>query len=200
MPELLSPTPLLLDASCVISLYASSQIEPILRAYPAQIGVVDVVRTGEMLDVWDGPDENVRQHKSTVNLLPFIAAGALVEVPFENIDVEMVVNLAAHGLNNGECATMAVAYRLGWGVTIDNVAAWRRVAALLPQVSLVSTSQLLKHWADTQHITIKDVCTVLQSMRRRGRYRFPKHDRLGDWLQQLFDGSHKTTPHKQNPA
>jgi hypothetical protein len=198
MPDLLSPTPLLLDASCVISLYASSQMEPILRAYPAQIGVVDVVRTGEILDVWDGPDENVRQHKSTVNLLSFIAAGVLVEAPFENIDVKMVLNLAAHGLNNGECATMAVAYRLGWGLGIDNVSAWRRIAALLPQVSLVSTSQLLKHWADTQHITLKDVCTALQSMRRRGGYRFQKHDPLGDWLQQLIDGSHKTTPNKQN--
>ena len=62
MPALHSATPLLLDASCVISLYASSQMEPILGVYPAQIGVVDVVRTGEMLDVWDGPDENVRQH------------------------------------------------------------------------------------------------------------------------------------------
>jgi hypothetical protein len=198
MPDLLSPTPLLLDASCVISLYASSQMEPILRAYPAQIGVVDVVRTGEILDVWDGSDENVRQHKSTVNLLSFIAAGVLVEAPFENIDVKMVLNLAAHGLNNGECATMAVAYRLGWGLGIDNVSAWRRIAALLPQVSLVSTSQLLKHWADTQHITLKDVCTALQSMRRRGGYRFQKHDPLGDWLQQLIDGSHKTTPNKQN--
>jgi hypothetical protein len=182
----------------VISLYASSQMEPILRAYPAQIGVVDVVRTDEILDVWDGPDENVRQHKSTVNLLSFIAAGVLVEAPFENIDVKMVLNLAAHGLNNGECATMAVAYRLGWGLGIDNVSAWRRIAALLPQVSLVSTSQLLKHWADTQHITLKDVCTALQSMRRRGGYRFQKHDPLGDWLQQLIDGSHKTTPNKQN--
>jgi len=198
MPDLLSPAPLLLDASCVISLYASSQMEPILRAYPAQIGVVDVVRTGEILDVWDGPDENVRQHKSTVNLLSFIAAGVLVEAPFENIDVKMVLNLAAHGLNNGECATMAVAYRLGWGLGIDNVSAWRRIAALLPQVSLASTSQLLKHWADTQHITLKDVCTALQSMRRRGGYRFQKHDPLGDWLQQLLDGSHKTTPNKQN--
>ena len=200
MPDLLSPTPLLLDASCVISLYASSQMEPILRAYPAQIGVVDVVRTGEILDVWDGSDENVRQHKSTVNLLSFIAAGVLVEAPFENIDVKMVLNLAAHGLNNGECATMAVAYRLGWGLGIDNVSAWRRIAALLPQVSLVSTSQLLKHWADTQHITLKDVCTALQSMRRRGGYRFQKHDPLGDWLQQLIDGSHKTTSNKQNPG
>ena len=199
MPDLLSPAPLLLDASCVISLYASSQMEPILRAYPAQIGVVDVVRTGEILDVWDGPDENVRQHKSTVNLLSFIAAGVLVEAPFENIDVKMVLNLAAHGLNNGECATMAVAYRLGWGLGIDNVSAWRRIAALLPQVSLVSTSQLLKYWADTQHITLKDVCTALQSMRRRGGYRFQKHDPLGDWLQQLIDGLHKTTSNKQNP-
>ena len=95
MPALHSATPLLLDASCVISLYASSQMEPILGAYPAQIGVVDVVRTGEMLDVWDGPDENVRRHKSTVNLLPFITAGVLVEVPSETIDMKMVVNLAA---------------------------------------------------------------------------------------------------------
>jgi len=198
MPALHSATPLLLDVSCVISLYASSQMEPILGAYPAQIGVVDVVRTGEMLDVWDGPDENVRQHKSTVNLLPFITAGVLVEVPSETIDMKMVVNLAAYGLNNSECATMAVACRLGWGLGIDNASAWRRIAALLPQVSLVSTSQLLKHWADTQHITLKDVCTALQSMRRRGGYRFQKHDPLGDWLQQLIDGSHKTTPNKQN--
>jgi hypothetical protein len=198
MPELLSPTPLLLDASCVISLYASSQMESILHAYPAQVSVVDVVRTCGMLDVWDGPAEKVRQHKSTVNLLPFIAAGVLVEVPFENIDVRMVVNLAAYGLNNDECATMAVAYRLGWGVGVDNVTSWRRIVAMLPQISLVSTSQLLKHWADTQHITIQDVCAVMQSMRRRGGYRFQKHDPLGDWLQQLIDGSHKTTPNKQN--
>ena len=137
MPDLLSPAPLLLDASCVISLYASSQMEPILRAYPAQIGVVDVVRTGEILDVWDGPDENVRQHKSTVNLLSFIAAGVLVEAPFENIDVKMVLNLAAHGLYNSECATMAVAYRLGWGLGIDNVSAWRRIGSTPASIASV---------------------------------------------------------------
>ena len=199
MPALHSAMPLLLDASCVISLYASSQMEPILATYPAQIGVVDVMHTGEILDVWDGPDENVCRHKSTVNLLPFITAGVLVEVPSETIDMKMAVNLAAHGLNNSECATMAVAYRRGWGLGIDNVSAWRRIAALLPQVSLVSTSQLLKHWADTQHITLKDVCTALQSMRRRGGYRFHKRDPLGDWLHQLIDGSHKTTLNKQNP-
>src|SRR5207249_11647219 len=138
MPTLLSRTPLLLDASCVMSLYASGQMGLILSAYPAPIGVADVVHTCEMLYIWGGPDQDVRQHKTAVNLLSFIAAGALLEFPFEDVDVEMAVNLAAQGLDNSECVTVAVAYRLGWGVGIDDIPAWRRIAALLPQLSLVS--------------------------------------------------------------
>jgi hypothetical protein len=186
MSTLLSHTPLLLDASCVTSLYASGQMGPILSAYAAPIGVVNVLHPREMLYIWGGPDQDVRRHKIAVNLLSLIAAGALVEFPFKDVDVEMAVNLAAQGFDNSECVTVAVAYRLGWGVGIDDIPAWRRIAALLPQVSLVSTSQLLKHWVDTQCIVINDARAVLQSMRRRGGYRFSKYDGLADWLQRLI--------------
>lgn len=74
---------LILDASCLINLYASGKMEDILKAVPESVVVADYVLHQESLWIYDGPSEAVREKKRPIDLQPFVSSQLLQVVDIE---------------------------------------------------------------------------------------------------------------------
>ncbi len=170
---------LLLDASCAISLYATRKMDEILQVLPVKVAVVDIVYQDEILYVWDKPGEHGAQYKEPINLQPLFDQGLLYKVSLVEEDYAVAIDCAALNLGNGECYTAAVAQRCHWAIGIDDQRARNCFAQTIPQIQLVSTSQIVKYWAETQTISDAEIRTVLKNM---GMRKPPKRDVLYNWL------------------
>ena len=73
MPEIeLLHDHLILDACCIINLFASLAIEPILSAMPLSIAVSENVADKEALFFYRGPADDITAEKEIINLRPYV--------------------------------------------------------------------------------------------------------------------------------
>lgn len=77
MPLLFLNDTLILDASCLIALYASQKMSEVLQSIPRKITVAAYVFDKEALFVRTIPDENGIRGKVKIDLQPFVDAGLL---------------------------------------------------------------------------------------------------------------------------
>lgn len=160
---------LILDACCVINLYASARMETILRAWPVAVAVADYVRDEEALMVREGP-EGSDLPAEPIDLRPLIAAGALDVASLRDAEVETFVTLAAAFGDDGEAATAALAVHRGWALATDDRGAINVLRRVAPQVRIVSTPELIQRWAEEAAVPFDVLRTVLVNVRTRARY------------------------------
>ena len=185
MPELtFSHDHLLLDACCVINLYASFQMEPILSAIPIQVAISDYVKDQEALTILGGPDEDVSKEVIPVEVQPMVDSG-LIEVVILDIEgeSETYVNLAAD-LDDGEAISGAIAIHRNWGIGTDEKKATNIFKRDAPQIQVISTPELVKHWADSDNPSSEEISKALNNIHWRARY-IPNisHDLYSWWIQ-----------------
>lgn len=115
----------LLDACVVIDLYATRQMEPILRADPTAVSVVDLVRSESLYVRRGGSGEDARE-REPVDLDPVLAAGVVRVVTPSDAELRSFVDLTLR-LDDGEAMTAAVAIHRGWSppTTARPSASWR---------------------------------------------------------------------------
>ena len=137
---------LLLDASCLLNLYATGRLLEVAQALPWQLAVVDYVMEQEALyirtvELYEGEVETV-----PVDLSPLIEGGLLVVVRLETAGEEAhFVELAAN-LDDGEAMTGSIARNRSHAVAIDDRKARRVLGEWAPGVRLVSTLELMQQW------------------------------------------------------
>ena len=174
---------LLLDASCLLNLYATGRIAEIAVALPWQLAVVDYVLEQEALYVrgigqFQGQGETV-----PVDLSQLIAGGLLVVVRLETAaEQAYFVELAAN-LDDGEAMTGAIGRNRGYSVAIDDRKARRVLSGWAPGTRLVSTLELVQQWGVL--VPVEDVSRTLQAMRHGARYFPGPRDPLYDWWRAL---------------
>ena len=87
----------------------------------------------------------------SINLRPLVAQGLIRAVsPDSETEENSFVNFAAE-LDDGEAVTGAIAMHRNWGIATDDRKARRVFARTNPHVQLLSTPELIKHWADTHN-------------------------------------------------
>lgn len=173
----------IVDASCVISLYASSRMEDILVAVSQSVAVATHVRDVEALRIGGRIASGVREPDERIDLQPFIDAGLLIVVQPESESENIAyVNFAA-SVADGEAVTGAIAVHRHWAIGIDDLDARKLFAREAPQLQLISTPEFVKHWVDNAQPSPDVVRAALQDVRVRGRYvpgvRHPLH---GWWM------------------
>jgi hypothetical protein len=171
---------LILDACCVINLYASVQMGPILRAWPVAVVVADYVRDEEALMVREGP-EGSGLPAEPIDLRPLVADGAIEVASLRDAEVETFVTLAAAFGDDGEAATAALAVHRGWALATDDRRAINVLRRVAPQMRLVSTPELIQHWAEEAAVSSDVLRTVLINVRTRARYEPHARHPLRDW-------------------
>jgi hypothetical protein len=134
---------LLLDACCVINLYATGRMREILRALPYRCAAARYVIDREVLLL--APDSERSHERERIDLVLVIDEGLLEVMDVESdADKQELVRLARE-IDDGEAQTCALARFRGASVASDD----RKVLRLLDreQVTAVRTAELLHEWS-----------------------------------------------------
>ena len=183
---------LLLDASCLLNLYATGRLLEIAATLPWQLAVVDYVLEQEALyvrtiGVYEGQGGTV-----PVDLSPLIDAGLLLVVRLETPSEEASFVELAAVLDDGEAVTGAIALNRGHLVAIDDRKARRVLGEKAPGMRLVSTLELMRQWSAS--VPVQEVSHALRAMQHRASY-VPGHwDPLYAWWRDMMEGSHADEP------
>ena len=177
----------ILDACCVINLYASGYIEDILRSIPPDVATATFVRDKEATRIYSGSTDPAQKYEA-INLGPYVTSGLLrivsLETEAENISF---VNFAAALGGDGEAVTGAIAHHRNWSIGSDDRKALAFFTRTTPQLQLISTLELVKHWADTSNAGFELLQRALRNMRVRARYAPSGSHLLYDWWRYYFE-------------
>jgi len=186
-----------LDACCVINLHAAGKIlsGEALRSKPRRQRILMLGSTpqaipqakklaldfnlhlpikvkGEAKYVLQPDKEDVSKLvKADIDLDPLTKAGLLHECDLEGEDeIGLFVQMATK-LDDGEAACFAIAKCRGWLLATDE----RPTERLAKQhgVSIITTPELVKHWADKTEASEGDVAKVLWNIQTYAHY-FPR--------------------------
>ena len=189
----------LLDACCLINLFASGSAEGILRALPCRWAVARYILEEEILEVEaedearsDGPWAD----KGRLPLRPLLG-GLLEKGILEALDIGSpeeeaeLVRFAAE-LDDGEAHTCALAITKQGRVATDDRKAIRVFRSAWTSRGhrgepVLRTSELLFSWADARQIARSDLVRVVRSIARRASYFPPKSDPNCERWMELLD-------------
>lgn len=167
---------LILDASCVINLYASRKMVEILSAVPADITIAAYVADKEALQI-RGSVEN-----EDIDLQPMIADGLITIVtPETESETETALSIAAAIRGQGEAETGAIAIHRRWTIALDDRRARNYIAEISSDLQMVYSLELVKHWVDSQSASKSEIQSALQNIRTGGNYIPRRSNPLHRW-------------------
>ena len=182
---------LLLDAGCLLNLYATDRLLEIAAALPWQLAVVDYVLEQEALYV-----RIIGAHKEQetvpVDLSPLIDEGLLLVVRLETPSEEASFVELAAVLDDGEAVTGAIALNRGHLIAIDDRKARRVPGEKASGTRLVSTLDLMHQWCPS--VSVQEVSHALRAMQHRARYVPGQQDPLYAWWRDMMEGSNANQP------
>jgi len=175
-----------LDACCVINLYASGHMADILASLDRSVAVAGYVRDAEARYVRGRIADGVQEPKQPINLQPFIEQGSLSIIDADT-DAEQVdyLNFAAGIGHDGEAISAAIARHRNWALAIDDIQARLFLAPRMPHIQFATTPELVKQWADSGNIPDTIVRSVLRDIQVRGNYRPGRAEPLSNWWRAL---------------
>jgi predicted nucleic acid-binding protein len=176
---------IILDACCIINLFASSQMRAILEMIPKSLSVAAYVKDYEVLRIYSGPIDNVQDSFELIDLQPFIDDNLLLLVDIETeVEANTYINLAEK-LDDGEAITGAIALNRNWAIATDDSASMKLFQSNVPDIALVSTLDLVKYWVDTNEPNEDIIRETLLNIRVRGRYQPHRNHPLNEWWQKF---------------
>ena len=162
---------IILDASCTINLAASGQMDGILEAIPSSVAIAAYVREQEVLRINARSGESGTRAPQPIDLQPLIDRGLLIVVsPESEAENESYINFAAVLGDDGEAITAAIAVHRNWAIGIDDRSATNLFRREAPQIQLISTPELIKHWVDTMNPPDDIVRLALDDVRLGAKY------------------------------
>ena len=176
--------PWVLDACSLLNLVASRRLVDIAtnttaRFLTSELAAREVryVRRGG-----GGPDAREREE---VDLQTFQRNGLLTVLALETpSEVATFVDLALD-LDDGEAASGALAVCRGGVFVTDDRKARRVFEERYPAVRLLSTSEVIKAWADRVGLDTLGLALVLRDVEERARFRPGRHDPLCAWWESI---------------
>jgi hypothetical protein len=175
---------IILDACCVINLNASGRMVEVLETIPKAVAVATYVRDVEALRIYGGPAGDPTSEYESIDLQPLVDRG-LLQLVSPNSEAENIslVNFAAALGDDGEAITGAIALHRNWSIGSDDRKAINFFRREAPQLQLVTTPELIKHWVDTAAPPFNKVRSALQQVRLRARYEPSQRHLLYTWWQ-----------------
>ncbi|MCY3799967.1 MAG: hypothetical protein OXG46_00130 [Chloroflexi bacterium] len=180
---------LLLDASCLINIYATGCLPEIAGTLPYQLGVAAYVLEREALYTWLSDQASTREEREPIDLSRLVDEGMIDVVHLEHPEERITfVDLAAL-VDDGEAVTGALALHRGCSVATDDRKARRVLGGQVPSVPLVSTLELLKLWAEEAAVPDTELRAAMIMMRSRASYLPGDRDPLYPWWSKVMCGA-----------
>jgi len=178
---------LILDACCIINVYASGRMHDILASLARAVTVAAYVQDYEARAVYAADGSGARE---VIDLSPFINQGLLRVVDIETADERAnYLDFAARLGDDGEAITGAIAAERHWAIGTDDGAAIRFFNQRCPTLQIVSSLELLKHWADTTRVPLVELGAALRLVRVCGRYQPKARHALYNWWQAHYSNT-----------
>lgn len=173
-----SPRAQILDACVLINLLASGEVEGILRAAARDSFICTAVEGESLYLRTDDPAAPLE----AVNLRPLVESGLITVCHLEGaVEAELYVDYAS-ALDDGEAMSLAVALSRDLVLATDERKARRLfLEAAADQQRLVSTSDLLRSWAESETVPQDRLKEALLRIERRARYQPPVTDANHPW-------------------
>jgi predicted nucleic acid-binding protein len=152
--------PIVLDASCLLNLYASGKLGEIAETLTEPLVVSDYVLHQEALFVRHKESDVDEEERKPVDLNPLVSAGLIKVISIDNEEEQNIFIDLATELDDGEAITIALAECRRCKVATDDRKALR-VISVRSLVHSVSTLDLVKRWADTRKVSKDEIKAVL---------------------------------------
>lgn len=172
---------LLLDASCLLNLYATGRLRAISAMIEVQLHIADYVLEQEAIYTWVHDATSGQDEPVPVDVSPLIADGLIHVIDLESRAERATFVELATLVDDGEAVTGALAFHRGCSVATDDRKARRVFGERIPSVQLVSTLELLRLWADAGHVADTDLRAAMIAMRSGASYIPNRRDPLYDW-------------------
>ena len=156
-----------LDACCIINLGAAGDLDDMLSSIPLQMWV-PLITYQEALHIrrTDEKDQSILVDH-VLDLQPAFDSGCLRKCELDSDEAILFVQFATE-LDDGEAACLAVAKKRGWILATDDRKARR--LAVTAGVTLLSTPELIKLWADNSGATEAAIRSVITNIRTFARF------------------------------
>ena len=168
----------LVDTCTLINLLATGEAEAIIRSMGRGFAISSAVlqETIYLRPESDGdpPDP--------IDLAPFIDSGVLRVCSLESEEEELLYIDYASQLDDGEAMSLAMARRRGYILATDERKARRLfLEAAGDTARLISTSDLVRNWAECEQVPAEILRNTLQRIERRARFAPPQSDPNTKW-------------------
>ena len=178
---------LVLDASCLLNLYATGRLGEVVLTVGARIEVADYVLEHEAIYTWQTDSTGTREEMVPVDLTPLVEEGLIRAVRLEHPEEQETFVALAALVDDGEAATAALALHRGCSVATDDRKARRVFGEFMPEVPLVSTLELMKLWADERQVPRDELRTAMDAMRDSASYVPSSRDPFFEWWTTVMD-------------
>jgi hypothetical protein len=174
-----------IDACCVIDVWASGCPEAILQASGYRWFVPAAVLGEARYLHRPSPDDPSRLVPVPLDLSPFLTAGLLTACDLEGEEEsQQFVQLATLFRSDGEAACLAIAKSRGWTLATDDRKARREAGNL--GVPVVTTAELVKAWADAARADEAAVAQLLLDIQNYARFIPHKTMPLHSWWAKMI--------------
>ncbi|MEZ4510509.1 MAG: hypothetical protein R3C62_01415 [Chloroflexota bacterium] len=176
----ITETTIILDASCIINLYASGFIEEILQSIPKTITVTAYVVDREAL--WIRKLTQGVSNKEPIQLQPLIDSGLLTIVDLTgDEEFNLHLYLSSKIRDEGESRTGAIGLQRRWAIGLDDHKARRIFQETAVDATLLYTLDLVKHWAEVRFVAQDILTTALCNIRWKAAYAPRKANPYREW-------------------
>jgi len=158
----------IVDSCCVINLYAAGNLLTLLPPLGLRLQVPEKVLEESLNVRQPDPAAAAKLVQRAVDLAPAFQAGLLHRC---DLEAEEELNLfiqVATTLDDGEAACMAIAKSRGWRLATDDRKGRREAGNL--GVSVVTTPELVKAWADATEADEAAVARLLRDIQDYARF------------------------------
>jgi predicted nucleic acid-binding protein len=178
--------PIILDASCLLNLYASGRLQEVAQTLPQPLAVVDYVVQQEALYIRRRSSDQDQEEREPVNVEPLVSAG-LIRVMKVDSEAEATTFIdLAREMDDGEALTCALAMHRHRDVATDDRKARRILSARAPQVLVSSTLAVMKQWAELAGIAKAELRAVLLNIRSGANYYPGERDPFYEWWSDIL--------------
>jgi hypothetical protein len=128
--------------------------------------------------------------REMIDLEPLLESRLLTAVDLEN-DVEKMIfaQLVAERLDDGEAMTVAIAAHRKWAIATDDHRATKLCRENFKGIQLISTPELIDHWATAMNPTADELSQTLIAIEQRANFLIGRSHSLYEWWETVKEKS-----------
>jgi hypothetical protein len=173
--------PIILDASCLLNLYASGKLRQIAEILPQPLAVAEYVVQQEALYIRRRPSEQEPEEREPVDLGSLVAAGLIQGLTLSSEAEATTFIDMAREMDDGEAMTCALAMHRQCDVATDDRKAQRVLSGRAPHIPIISTLAIVKQWAELAGITKAEIKVSLLNILSGANYYPGEREPLYAW-------------------